>query len=159
MREKVGDLFEQYDADAIVITTNACTNAQGKAIMGRGVAEQAARRFPGLDRALGHRLMDRGSVQVQVFLGSAGMTDRETNQPRTVVALPVKYDWSKPASTVLIKRCLDELVLITKALGWRHVVLPRPGCGNGGLNWDDIRPILIEKLDDRFTVVELAAES
>lgn len=37
--------------------------------------------------------------------------------------------------------------------GYSEVVLPRPGAGNGGLEWKDVRPILEEILDDRFTIL------
>lgn len=35
-----------------------------------------------------------------------------------------------------------------------EVYLVRPGCGNGGLDWGDVKPILEKYLDDRFIVVE-----
>lgn len=34
-----------------------------------------------------------------------------------------------------------------------RVVMPRPGCGNGGLKWEQVRPAIEPLLDDRFTVV------
>lgn len=37
---------------------------------------------------------------------------------------------------------------------WRYILLPRPGCGNGSLNWErDVRPVLAPVLDDRFSVI------
>jgi hypothetical protein len=38
---------------------------------------------------------------------------------------------------------------------WQRVVLPRAGCGNGGLNWEmAVRPVLADILDDRFIALE-----
>lgn len=38
------------------------------------------------------------------------------------------------------------------------LILPRPGCGNGRLRWEDVRKILEPILDDRFTVVRWKGE-
>jgi len=34
------------------------------------------------------------------------------------------------------------------------VYLVRPGCGNGRLDWRDVKKVLLARLDDRFVVVE-----
>jgi hypothetical protein len=36
--------------------------------------------------------------------------------------------------------------------------MPRPGCGNGKLDWRVVRLILRPYLDDRFTVVSFEKE-
>ena len=38
-------------------------------------------------------------------------------------------------------------------MGWSKVLIPRPGCGYGELNWQDIKPLLESILDDRFISV------
>jgi len=36
---------------------------------------------------------------------------------------------------------------MTKNLDFESIIIPRPGCGNGGLNWKDIKPIVKQILD------------
>ena len=49
---------------------------------------------------------------------------------------------------------IEELVILSDENGYNKVLLPRPGCGHGGLNWErDVKPLLQERLDDRFIVV------
>ena len=48
----------------------------------------------------------------------------------------------------------SALRLVHLALPAATYALVRPGCGNGQLQWGDVRPEIVDILDDRFTVVE-----
>jgi len=69
----------------------------------------------------------------------------------------VKHHWRERADLILIERSARELVDFVTDLwerGPATICLVRPGCGNGGLDWKDVRPVLAPLLDDRFMVVE-----
>jgi hypothetical protein len=38
-------------------------------------------------------------------------------------------------------------------LGLQTILLPRPGCGNGQLDWAQVGPAIAPLLDDRVTIV------
>jgi hypothetical protein len=140
MLETVGDIWEYADQGAvIVITTNGSLTRDGRAVLGRGVAKQALPRFPRLAETLGRLLAEHGS---QVFdLGGC------------VVSFPVEETaWSQPDLRI-IARSARELRLLADRSGWQRVVVPRPGCGGGGLAWKDVQPVLAPWFDDRFTVI------
>lgn len=140
-----GDLWD-YPADAIVVTTNGFVKENGEAVMGRGVALQAQRYLP--PKLLGERLQASGN-HVYVFPGRLKLA-----MPTDIVTLPVKHNWWEQADVDLIARSLRELRFITNAMGYNVVVLPRPGCGNGGLDWEVVRPLLCD-LDERFVVCQI----
>jgi len=140
MLETLGDIWEQADRGAvIVITTNGSLTRNGRAVLGRGVARQAAVRFPDLAGKLGRLLAEQGS---HVFdLGGC------------VVSFPVEETaWSQPDLRI-IARSAEELRQLADRSGWQQVVVPRPGCGGGGLAWKDVRPLLAPWFDDRFTII------
>jgi len=140
MLETIGDIWEQADRGAvIVITTNGSLTRDRRAVLGRGVARQAALRFPGIADQLGRLLAEQGS---HVFdLGSG------------IVSFPVEETaWSLPDLRI-IARSAEELRLLADRSGWQRVVVPRPGCGGGGLAWLDVQPLLVPWFDQRFTVI------
>lgn len=152
MRQTRGDLFSKK-ADFVCITTNGTVNAKGEAVMGRGVALQASKTYPGLAKWFGGMLKDYGNHVMPLM--------RISNSSR-LVSFPVKYHWRDDADFDLIERSaieLAQLVLLehdmrVPALRDRtRIVLPRPGCGNGRLDWDDVRPVIEPHLDDRFWIV------
>lgn len=142
MRELTGDLFS-YPADAVCIPVNWRTKRNGDAVMGAGVAKQAAERWPELPGFLG-RVIRHHELAVHAIRSDDGPY---------LVMFPTKQDWREPSSTALIERMVTQLVWFTTEYGWRTVVLPRLGCGHGGLDWSDVRPVLERHLDSRFVVL------
>lgn len=140
MQEVKGDLWD-YPADIRCITTNGFVKQNGACVMGRGCAKEARDKFPGIDKALGRAILTVGNhVNLLLEYGN-------------IVSFPVKHTWNQQADPELIKRSAEELLILTNAYGWDTVVIPRPGCGNGGLKWENLKPLLEPILDDRFHII------
>lgn len=146
MREIVGDIWT-VKSDWRVIPTNGSVNRSGLAVMGRGVALQAAKRYPDVPRRLGAFLLRHGNTLT-------------TFAEHRLVAFPVKRLWHERAAVALISQSAAHLRFQWKAGYITGVVaLPRVGCGNGRLEWGAVRPILERFLpEDNFVVVSLVGE-
>ena len=145
MIEAVADLWT-IKADVRCITTNGIVKSDGRAVMGRGVALQARNRFPDIDLALGKSIRVWGNHVMPIW----------PNADRTewIVSFPVKEHWRDKADLALIARSCEELTEWVDFCEWETILLPRPGCGAGGLRWDTVKPVLQLKLDDRFLVID-----
>jgi hypothetical protein len=148
MVEVKGNLWT-YPADVRVITTNGFVKKDGSCVMGRGCAAEAKATFPDLPRVMGRLIEQNGN---HCYLLRRGGPDG------VLVSFPVKHHWFEKADTKLIEQSAHELVKLADDQawidGWRTIVMPRPGCGNGRLSWDrDVKPILEPILDDRFHVI------
>jgi len=139
MLETVGDIWEYAATGVIAITTNGSLTRDGRAIFGKGVAKQAALRCPELAETLGRLLADQGN---HVFYLGHG-----------IVSFPVEETpWSLPDLRIIASSAQELRHLVDRS-GWQQVVVPRPGCGGGGLAWKDVQPLLAIWFDDRFTVI------
>jgi len=140
MLEAVGDIWEYAEQGyTVAVTTNGSLTRDQRAIFGRGVARQAALRFPGLAEKLGSLLLERGNHVFDLGCG--------------IVSYPVEETpWSLP-DVRIIARSAEELRILTDRSEWSRIIVPRPGCGGGGLAWKDVRPLLAPWFDGRFTVI------
>ena len=139
MREITGDIWEWLGKAVIVITTNGYVAKNGLAVLGRGCASQAKIRFPDLPQRLGRILACRGNHVASLGEG--------------IVTFPVEDSpWALPEFHI-IRRSASELRYMADREGWEKVIVPRPGCGGGGLLWDQVRPLLAEHFVDRFYVI------
>jgi hypothetical protein len=145
MIEERGDLWT-LRADARCVTTNGEAVGEGKkrhAVMGRGVALQATQRWPDLAHHFAE-LLDKYS--------NRPMKLRLLEDGSWLCSFPVKEHWRDKADESLIMDSAFKLQDMADKFGWQRVVIPRPGCGNGGLDWEYVRDLLMPFLDDRFVV-------
>ena len=139
MLEACRDIWDYLGKGVIAITTSGSLTRGGKAVMGRGVARQALLRFPNLPDELGRLLQEHGNHVHPLLDG--------------LVSFPVEESaWACPELR-LIARSAKELRQLADREGWEMVVVPRPGCGGGGLEWREVRPLLEKHFDERFVVV------
>jgi hypothetical protein len=139
MREICGNIWDYREKAIVAITTNGQVSRSGKAVMGRGVAAQAAIMFPEIPEKLAQCIIEAGN-HVH-YLGD------------NIVSFPVEHSPYQIPDLRLIEYSARELVAMADNRGWQSVVVPRPGCGGGGLSWKEVRPILENCFDDRFTVI------
>lgn len=137
-----GDIWDKHRAGAWVgIPTNHIINARGELVMGRGVAFQAKSRFPGLARRLGNLVAARGNICL--FLTSSRL-----------FTFPVKQHWRDQAMLSIIRNSAEQLAeWLDGPMNPSLVYLPKPGCGNGRLRWEDVEPILDETLGHTDVIV------
>ena len=147
MKEVQGNIWDYHEQGYwIVITTNGTIRKDGACVMGRGVAKETAVKYPDLPKKLGKFLKDFTNT-VYPFA------------EYRILTFPVKHNWWEKADINLIEescqRLLDWITYHFSPAGLVPVYMVRPGCGNGQLNWEDVKPILEKYLDDRFVVVEI----
>jgi hypothetical protein len=141
MKEIAGDIWDFHSKGHwIVITTNGSVKKNGACVMGRGVALQAARELPDLPYQVGQQIRRYGN-QTFAF------------PQYRIFTFPVKFNWWEKADSNLIEESCKQLSRSSISTG---IYMVRPGWGNGGLNWLDVKPILERYLDDGFIVVEKA---
>ncbi len=140
MKEVFGDLWE-FDG-IVAITTNGFIKRDRTCVMGIGCAKQAAARFPELPYQLGTKISVQGN---HVFY----FPDFR------LITFPVKHNWWEAADLDLIDRSARELLKIIEVNKINEAIyLPRPGCGNGKLKWEDVKKILSPILkSDQFHIV------
>lgn len=140
MIEVRGNLWE-YPADVRVITTNGFVKKNGECVMGRGCAQEAARKYPELPHILGMAIQSEGNVAMFFPM-----------KDDYLVTFPVKHNWFEKADLDLIAQSARKIASMA-GLRNKVIVVPRPGCGNGQLKWEDVRPVLEPILDDRFHII------
>jgi len=132
------------EVDALVNTVNTV------GVMGKGIALQFKRAYPANYKAY-RAACARGEVQ----LGRMFVVDTGALGPRRfVVNFPTKQHWRSASRLEDIRAGLDDLVRVVGELGVTSIAIPPLGCGNGGLDWADVRP-LIERASTRMAQVRV----
>jgi hypothetical protein len=146
--EYTGDIWE-YPSDWLCVTTNGNVRNDGAAVMGRGIALEAKRRYPKLPHILAERILEGGNHVHP--LGSFG--------GKLIFSFPTKNDWRDRSNLTLIQMSVRELLYYhnsaKKLFGHDYpvVAMTRPGCGNGGMNWPDVKAAIGPLLSDKFVIV------
>lgn len=145
MIEIKGDFWQAAPSyGALVCTTNQIVTKAGLLVMGGGIALDFANKYPQLP-------IDWG---LQTKFGSQFTYTWDGN--RWLIGFPTKDHFKYDSKMPLIEKSAAHLryfcdhVDITP----NKVLLTRPGCGLGNLDWNKVKPVLEKYLDNRFYVIE-----
>jgi len=148
-----GDIFElpKNHNEAVCITTNGIVKTNGCAVMGAGIAKQANMSFNGLARDLGALLSQYGNRAYDMGLRK----DNVSGKWIRIITFPTKHHWRDKSDLELIRTSAEQLIDICEGRGITICYLTRPGCANGGLDWESqVKPLLEGILDDRFVIAD-----
>ena len=131
MRFATGNLLE-FKTDALVNTVN-CVG-----IMGKGIALQFKKKFPENFKQY-ERACNSGEVQLgKMFI----VPNNKLSAPHYIINFPTKDHWRNPSRLESIATGLQDLVAQIKKLNIKSIAIPPLGCGNGGLEWSEVRPLI-----------------
>jgi O-acetyl-ADP-ribose deacetylase (regulator of RNase III)/uncharacterized protein YwgA len=135
---KTGDLFAQ-SSEALVNTVN-CVG-----VMGKGVALEFKKRWPS-NYVDYKRLCDRKQLRPgRVYVHEVGDMFG-SHGPRFIINFPTKDHWRSKSKLEFVEAGLDALSEALQKYKISSVALPPLGCGNGGLSWEDVKPLIVQRL-------------
>ena len=124
--------------EALVNTVNTV------GVMGKGIALQFKQAYPKNFRAY-ETACRRGEVRIgRMFVFETGLL----GQPRWIINFPTKQHWRSRSRLDDIKSGLTDLRRVLQARQVRSVAVPPLGCGNGGLDWREVLPLIAVALGD-----------
>ncbi len=137
VRLKSGDLLKEK-SDAIVNTVNSV------GVMGKGIALQFKQRWP-----RNFKEYEAAAKRDEIETGKMFITDLgEWEKPRYIINFPTKVHWRGNSKLEYIQDGLRDLVKQVKRLSIKSISLPPLGCGNGGLEWNDVKELILSAFKD-----------
>ncbi len=133
---KHGNLL-QANVEALVNTVNTM------GVMGKGIALTFKERFPSnFDKyALACK---NGDIRIgRMFVTENG----ELFGPKWIINFPTKRSWRAKSRLEWIAEGLEDLVRVINERKVRSIAVPALGCGNGALDWSEVRPMVVAALE------------
>ncbi|MDY3745188.1 MAG: macro domain-containing protein [Lachnospiraceae bacterium] len=122
-----GDIFTS-PAKILVNTVNT------EGVMGKGIALELKKRYPEMFQAYKKKCADQ-----KLDVGTLMMWKKSD---KWILLFPTKRQWRRPSKMEYIEKGLQRFADNWDKLGANSIAFPKLGCGNGGLNWDEVRPLM-----------------
>lgn len=126
---KTGNLLDA-PVEALVNTVNTV------GVMGKGIALQIKNAFPENYKVYNDAVKEGRMKLGEVLVVSVN----STSSIKYIFNFPTKAHWRYPSKISWIKSGLQDLRNKLLEYSISSVALPPLGCGNGGLNWNEVKP-------------------
>lgn len=124
--------------DALVNTVNTV------GVMGKGIALQFKNRFPNNYKAY-LSACKKGIFNVGELLV---VQEGDLTNQKLIINFPTKAHWRSDSKYEYIESGLKELRKLIIENNISSIAIPPLGCGNGGLDWEKVKPIISRYLGD-----------
>lgn len=143
IRFTTGNILESQ-SEALINTVNTV------GVMGKGIALSFKKTFPNVFKEY------KKSVDIGEFkTGKVQLVATGQLSPKYVVNFPTKEHWRNPSKLEYIEEGL--LDLRNKIIDYKiqSISIPPLGCGNGKLNWYDVKPLMLDILREVSEKVDI----
>ncbi len=117
-------------------------------VAGKGLAKDAALMYP--DWLLQYVSACKSA---KVNVDKKPFIHQRSGTPSFIISFPTKREWWMPSQLVWIERSLQWLATNGVGHGITDMGLPMLGCGEGGLDWADVRPLIVDLFADHDIAV------
>jgi len=131
MRYVKGNLLEAK-TEALVNTVNTV------GVMGKGIALQFKETFP-VNFKVYSAACKNGELRPGKLLA---VKDHTLEGEKLIINFPTKTEWFKKSQYDYIESGLQELARLIVAREIKSIAIPPLGCGNGGLKWEKVKPMM-----------------
>ena len=122
-----GDIFES-PAQVIVNTVNTV------GVMGKGLALSFKQRYP--------QMFEKYKSVCEKHLLTIGKLMLFYEPDHWLLLFPTKENWRNPSKLEYIEKGLMKFVQTYAEKNITSIAFPRLGCGNGELDWNDVKPLM-----------------
>ena len=134
MKRTRGNLLEA-DVEALVNTVNTV------GVMGKGIASSLRRHFQTTLRPTS------GNSTLDVWKsGGLRLSSWRHHKPTVHHQFSHEKHWRERSRIEFIREGLKSLVEAIRTFNISSIAIPPLGCGNGGLHWDEVRPLIEEAM-------------
>ncbi len=136
IKPATGNLLEAK-ADALVNTVNCF------GVMGKGIALQFKQAFPD-----NYKEYEKACKKGQVRIGRMFVhKQNDMFHPKYIINFPTKRHWKNKSRLEDIQAGLSDLTKQVEELNIKSIAVPPLGSGLGGLDWKDVKPLIVKAFD------------
>lgn len=127
-----GNILES-NAECLINTVNC------EGYMGKGIAYQFKMKYP-----LNNIDYIKACKTKELMIGKLHYY-REDG--KMIINFPTKDKWRAKSKMEYVEKGLRELLILIEKLSITSIAIPPLGCGNGGLSWGEVKPVILQYLE------------
>lgn len=136
----IGDLLNS-EQQGLVNTVNL------NGFMGKGIAYQFKKKFP-----LNYEAYVKACKNKEIDIGKVFIFEEND---KTIINFPTKINWREGTKIEYVESGLKSLKNEILQRNIKSIAIPPLGCGNGGLNWKNVKPLIEAYLSDLSNAISI----
>ncbi|MEA3448983.1 MAG: macro domain-containing protein [Bacteroidota bacterium] len=140
---KKGNILKA-ETEALVNTVNTV------GVMGKGIALAFKKAFPDNFKSY-KKACDKEKLKIGELL----ITQTGRITPKYIINFPTKVHWKEKSKLEYIEQGMKKLVQVIEEEEIQSIALPPLGCGNGGLDWQEVKKVMLNELSRLPENIEL----
>ena len=132
-------MIEYTQGNLLNINTEAIVNTVNcVGVMGRGIALQFKKQYPD-----NYKAYEVACARGEVIPGEMFVYELTSLvNPQYIINFPTKRHWREASRIADIEAGLKDLVCVINKLNIKSIAVPPLGCGLGGLEWCEVKPLI-----------------